>query len=185
VSSKRLLETKRNLYEQQLSGSAERERMAGASLLQVTDIKRLFSPGCHQKLQESNFSPHLEFLTFSRGSCEQSGRQSSGRSSIVSSIGLRPAARTANNFWASCRIEQQKASKVSMAAGPSPADSTSDNVDSHMGTRRTALLVGSSLLLSSLTTLIAGSREAQAAVSKPPYVEEVPEFVKGELRRLL
>jgi hypothetical protein len=160
--------------------------MAGASLLQVTDIKRLFSPGCHQHLQESNFPPHLGFLNLSRGSCEQSGRQSSRRSSIRSSSGLRPGARTAANV-ASCRIEHQKASKESMAADSPPGDSesTSDSVDPHMGTRRTALLVGSSLLLSGLTTSIAGRREAQAAVSKPPYVEEVPDFVKGELRRLL
>lgn len=159
--------------------------MAGASLLQVTDIKRLFSPGCHQHLQESNFPPHLGFLNLSRGSCEQSGRQSSRRSSIRSSSGLRPGARTAAIVRASCRIEHQKASKESMAPDSPPGESTSDSVDPHMGTRRTALLVGSSLLLSGLTTLIAGRREAQAAVSKPPYVEEVPDFVKGELRRLL
>lgn len=72
----------------------------------------------------------------------------------------------------------------SCKALPSVSSSVSENVESNpqrlassVPTRRTAVLLAGAALFS---TLVANESPAHAAANKPPIVEEVPEFVKGE-----
>ena len=146
--------------------------MAQASAVQLVDVSRTMLSAAQSQtgLGGSGIQRCPAMLTLS-------GRKSDG-------VGARQCNRifgrqTRKNVWGQHCAECSRKAPPRCLSTESPEHKL-QKVESKAPARRTALLLAGAAFFSSLTALVADQSTAHAAPAKPPAVEEVPEFVKGE-----